>query len=677
MQLRRKKSIVSKFLTVAVFGLLISAFVGQSFQPVQAFNRNRLIDDHLFVDTDSMTQQEIQTWLNENAGFLRNWRDDVNITFPGKTDVNGNKCLAHKATGKTAAQIIREASHDWQAQYVVWRKPNNEVIPGSQWSSYNGTIQSCTNEVANWPDTNLRTVSPKVLLVTLQKEQSLISATGSYSSNPSAYENPACCSSNEYKLAWSMGYGVPDSGGKNHRFIGFYSQINWAAWQFRYNFERSAGTASNINWDGVGSIYYSGPMIEGTYIRSASDTPRYYNGFNTIDGQSIYFENRATASLYHYTPHTYPGFTGNFNFVQFYTNWFGPVIADDENVRVTRNLNITNYTPRIDDTITATFEVVNDNDFPVTFSRLRVAGVGPNGEYASFPGVTDLTLNPGQTYNYNDSMKMQNPGKHRFWIASQVGNQWSSRWPTSDWPKLFRERTVNVRENPLVINNLVLNPSQPHVGQTLRATFRIENTADTAVNIEFMRVAGRGPNNEYASFPGVANVSIPANSTYTYSQNIRPTVTGNHRFWITGRVSGKWTDSFPESAYPLTVRERTVNVKTSPLVTTNFNLSDYTPNTGQNVTATFKVTNYSDQAVNVGLLKISGRGPGNSLASFGQIPNVTIPAGSTFTYSRTRSFSQAGDYRFWISNKRNDTWYTNYPVSSWPKLIRERNITVN
>ena len=290
--------------------LLVASFVSATQILIESaraatFNQNNLIDDSLFIDHDSMTVSEIQDWLEINGGgLLENWVDNVDMRRPS------DNCIVHHATGMTAAEIIHEAATAWNAQVY---DSNGCAIENAYWGD------------PGYSNYTLETVSPKALLVTLQKEQSLISASGGYSTDYTDYQDPNCCSSNEYKLARAMGYGVPDSGSINEKYLGFYNQINWAAWQLRFNFERSAG---NTAWDNVGYITYSGPMIEGTWRRCASCALESFDGFYPIDGSPLYMENRATASLYYYTPHTYPGFFGNYNFVNFYIQWFGAITTD-------------------------------------------------------------------------------------------------------------------------------------------------------------------------------------------------------------------------------------------------------------------------------------------------------------------------------------------------------------
>jgi hypothetical protein len=295
---------MKKILILILIGVVLSFTIMQSASAAN-FDKNFLIDNSLFTSANSMSVSQIQSFLNDNGSLLANWTDDVDMRRPS------DDCIVHHATGMTAAEIIYEAATNWGAQVY---DSNGCAIEDTYWSD-----PGYSNYV-------LDTISPKALLVILQKEQSLISANGGYSSNWRDYQDPTCCSSNEYKLARAMGYGVPDSGSINEKYLGFYNQINWASWQLRFNYERAAG---NTGWDEVGYITYAGPMIAGNHKRCASCATELFDGYYNIDGSPLYMENQATASLYYYTPHTYPGYFGNYNFVQFYTNWFGSIYGVD------------------------------------------------------------------------------------------------------------------------------------------------------------------------------------------------------------------------------------------------------------------------------------------------------------------------------------------------------------
>lgn len=151
-------------------------------------------------------------------------------------------------------------------------------------------------------------INPQVILTTLQKEQAII--TGGIGCDPQRYNA-------------AMGMGCPDGGAcPAPAYAGFHQQVTKGSWQLKFNKERSLG---NVAWNGDGSLYYSGPMTEGVHKRSINSTAIPYDGLHTINGETVYMSNGATASLYRYTPH----FSGNRSFVTIFESWFGTVFGSD------------------------------------------------------------------------------------------------------------------------------------------------------------------------------------------------------------------------------------------------------------------------------------------------------------------------------------------------------------
>lgn len=148
-------------------------------------------------------------------------------------------------------------------------------------------------------------ISPKVLLVTLQKENGLVTHT-----YPSAWR---------YRSA--MGYGCPDTGaGCDAQYFGFQNQVWRAARQFQLY--RLRPTSYN---------YRAGVNNQIGFHPNAA-----------CGAQTVYIQNSATAALYNYTPYVpnaaalsaMPGTGnscssyGNRNFWMYYWEWFGsPTIS--------------------------------------------------------------------------------------------------------------------------------------------------------------------------------------------------------------------------------------------------------------------------------------------------------------------------------------------------------------
>lgn len=193
---------------------------------------NNIISNDFFVDVNSMSVQDIQSFLEKNNSYLKGYVDNSDA---GK--------------GRSAAQIIWDAAH---GKYEAG-------------GNYNGiTINESTG-----------TINPRLILVYLQKEQSLISRTDW----------------NDWAMLASMGYFCYTNFGKDNpekdldnnnchdSYQGFTKQVENGAWQLRYNYERASGTGF--------SDYQVGQNI------------------TTEDGFAINLSNRATSAVYRYTPYVY------------------------------------------------------------------------------------------------------------------------------------------------------------------------------------------------------------------------------------------------------------------------------------------------------------------------------------------------------------------------------------
>ncbi|MFA7253003.1 MAG: hypothetical protein WC107_00435 [Patescibacteria group bacterium] len=217
---------------------------------------NNLISNRDFTDVGSMSEAAIQQFLVNNGSYLKDFSE----------------------AGRSAARIIYDAAHGkkfTQSPYDTWL---GDTLNGVTLNESTGTV------------------SPKVLLVMLQKEQSLITLG----------------SRNENRLDIAMGYGCPDSSSCSSHYFGFTNQVEWAAWQLRYNAERAQGKGLDFQ---VGQT------------------------MNNVDGKyAVTFTNAATASIYRYTPHV---FDSAFNFYNLYTGWF--TITADSDANDTVNFTLKTY----------------------------------------------------------------------------------------------------------------------------------------------------------------------------------------------------------------------------------------------------------------------------------------------------------------------------------------------
>lgn len=174
-----------------------------------------------------------------------------------------------------------------------------------------------------WDASQSSGLNPQVILVTLNKEQSLI--TGSFSADRL-----------QRALDFSMGFGCPDSGGCGDIYRGFYHQLFGGV---DHEGSRYLGAAKSLMRSfttpgGRGPFYNGGAAQVGDTI-ILSNTLGGYSGVQPQ--QNVTLKNSATAALYRYTPHV---FNGNYNFWRFYRDWFGESSNEGELVKVKGDKNL-------------------------------------------------------------------------------------------------------------------------------------------------------------------------------------------------------------------------------------------------------------------------------------------------------------------------------------------------
>lgn len=261
--LRSRVAAIVIALATVVAGLTVSAAPASAAPLTGAqFDPGFIIHDAQFYDSDAMTEAEIQAFLAAKSGSCSN-SNCLDIYRQSTTTREATtRCLRYEgAANEPAARII----------YKVQR--------------------ACG-------------ISAKALMVTLQKEQSLITSTG-----PS-----------DLRLRIAMGYGCPDTAPCDALYYGFFNQVYSAASQFQ-RYRLSPGSFKHQI--GVESIYY--------HPNSFVVNPP------TCGSRTVTIRNAATAGLYNYTPYTPNAAAlsnlygtgdacssyGNRNFWRFYFDWFG------------------------------------------------------------------------------------------------------------------------------------------------------------------------------------------------------------------------------------------------------------------------------------------------------------------------------------------------------------------
>jgi hypothetical protein len=237
---------------------------------ISGWDAGNIMSDYMMANKSSMTITEIQAFLNNKVPNCDTWGEQPS-EFGGGTrrqwaEARGYSapftCLRdYSQNGKSAARIIYE------------------------------TAQSFS-------------INPQVLLVLLQKEQSLVTDTWPLSI--------------QYRSA--TGYGCPDTAACDSDYYGFTNQVRWAARMFRAILNDSP-------------TWYTPYELGTNFIRYSPDS--------SCGGSNVNIQNRATQALYNYTPYqpnqaalnagwgtVHCGAYGNRNFYLYFTSWFGSTRTD-------------------------------------------------------------------------------------------------------------------------------------------------------------------------------------------------------------------------------------------------------------------------------------------------------------------------------------------------------------
>lgn len=274
-------------LIVGVFGLTVllsgiitpktgAALSGSDFQA------GRIIDDQIFFDSTSLGYDAIKAFLNAKVPVC-----DTN----GELIYSGTTTRAQYGTsrGNPPPYIcLKDYRQDMPAT------PADAYCPGAIGAGSNNDSAQIIYEISRACG-----ISPKVLIVLLQKEQSLVTDDWPW---PIQYRS-------------ATGYGCPDTAACDSLYYGFFNQVYNAAHQY----QRYAKQPQLFNY------------------RPSTTSFVAYNPSASCGGTNIAIQNQATANLYNYTPYQ-PNQAalnnlygtgdscsayGNRNFWRLFNDWFG------------------------------------------------------------------------------------------------------------------------------------------------------------------------------------------------------------------------------------------------------------------------------------------------------------------------------------------------------------------
>ncbi|GIW91559.1 MAG: hypothetical protein KatS3mg109_1991 [Pirellulaceae bacterium] len=213
----------------------------------------------------------------------------------------------------------------------------------------------------------------------------------------------------------------------------------------------------------------------------------------------------------------------------------------------------------------------------------------------------------------------------------------------------------------VVVGRVDLAPTSPQVGQHITVTFRLRNETKSTVTIRRLLAGARGPNAcarnwdaPHADFPAVENLTLRPGQEYVYRQSRIITTAGDYFVEpVMQDTQGRWGGirPFPRVWFNVADADGHAPPPECLIVLEGLRLSQTSARAGQEVEATFKLRNNSQETIRIQRLVAAVRGPDGPSkgwsapsADFPAATNLTLAPGQEYVYRQKRTFGRGGAY---------------------------------
>jgi hypothetical protein len=606
MSVTYKKSLLKlSLISAIVIGILFLFPSHSSALSGSEFNAGKIIDDAVFYNDNSMSIPEIQAFLNSKVPSC---------------DTNGTQMY-----NSTQTRAQWAAANGRPLPPYTCLKDYTQNIP----SIINGGSDLCTTSITGGSKNAAQIIhdvaqacgiNPQVLIVLLQKEQSLVTDTWPW---PTQYQA-------------ATGYGCPDTAPCDAEFYGFYNQVYQAAKAFR----RYEANPNSYNYKANRNnfIYYN-PNLSG------------------CGGSNVYIHNQATASLYIYTPYQ-PNTAalnnlygtgdscsayGNRNFWRMFNDWFGSTLATSALIQSGISVNIVSQpysTPAIGQVMNYTVSYTNNLSFQITLNAVGVvarAGSMTTGTNRDFGWQGPITLPIGATQQFTFTITNYDAGAIHMWPAIYFQGDYIQY---NNWGTTINGHVPNFSLTPILSHS----PATVYAEQDITFSTTLKNNEAFPITYDAIGIPVRfyDTYNYDAAWIGSGIISPGAEIPIVGIRNLdKP---GPFKYWVSSYFGGSFSTIGSVKSF-----------NALPLIP-NFSVSglSLTPNSpaqGGDIAASFTVTNNLPVPITVSAVGVVGRlgtftGANRDIGWQGP---VTFAANETKTFTGySRTITEVSAHHYWI-----------------------------
>lgn len=569
--------------------------------PVSGWNAGRIIEDWMMTASNTMSKDQIQLFLNSKVptcdtygtkpsefggGTRRQWAEARGYSPP-------YTCLKdYTENGRSAAQIIYDTAQEF-------------------------------------------TINPQVLIVLLQKEQSLVTDT---------WPTP-----NQYRTA--AGYGCPDTAACDTQYYGFTNQVRWAARMYR------AIMNSSPTW-------YTPYTLGENYIR--------YSPTSSCGGSVVNIQNRATQALYNYTPYqpnpdtlaagwgtAYCGAYGNRNFYLYFNDWFNFTSTLQSGIVMT-NVTQPDRNPAKGQEITYKFKLTNTLTIQVSLDNVGIVGrYGSltNGQNRDFGWQGPVTLDAGETREFTSTTTIKDTGSLYVWPAINYQGFYVQYNP---WGAELTAHKPNIS----IVSPLTSSIQNPIAGETVNFSATIRNNEAVPIKLDAVGIPIRFYDT-WSYDTGWTTDTIAPGADKIISGSVVFDKPGPYKAWLSTLLTNEYTSLGAAQSYNV--------VAPSPrfILTYIDSLPNSNPAVGETVTIKFKLKNTLPTPITISNVGMVGRHTGsNANYDLGWTNAVTFAPGEEKSFTFSRVIERSEPFNTWVALLYNGayTHYSPYGFTLTPHL---------